>query len=140
MPLVGTGGVQTSVCDVEGLVRALILAGEEPAASGKTYLVTDGGAYAWRDLPLAVAEELGLRRAYLKIPYAAQYSAAALSDAVSLLTGKPALLNRRLIASGHRHAWLYDSRRIREELGFKPRFTMRDSVRRTVGWYRERGL
>jgi len=63
-----------------------------------------------------------------------------LAEAASILTGKPPPLNRRLIRSGHRHAWLYDSRRIREELGFRPRFPMRDSVRRTVAWYRQQGL
>ena len=139
MPVVGTGLPQTSVCDVEDLVRALILAAEKREALGQTYLVTDGEDYAWRDITLALAEELGVRRMWLRVPYGFQYTLAWLAEGTSRLTNRPPLLSREMLRSGHRFEWLYDGGKIRRELGFSARFTMRDSVRRAVAWYRQLG-
>jgi nucleoside-diphosphate-sugar epimerase len=139
MPVVGTGLPQTSVCDVEDLVRALILAAEKREALGQTYLVTDGEDYAWQDITLALAEELGVRKMWLRLPYGLQYSLAWLAEGASRLTNRPPLLSREMLRSGHRFEWLYDGGKIRRQLGFSARFTMRDSVRRAVAWYRQRG-
>jgi dihydroflavonol-4-reductase len=139
MPMVGNGRPQTSVCDVEDLVGALILAAQRGEAAGQTYLVTDGRDYAWRDITNALAEELGVSRTWLKVPYGWQYALAWLAEGTSRLTKKPPLLSRELLRSGHSFEWLYDGGKIQKELGFAPRYTMRDSVRRTVAWYREQG-
>ena len=137
MPVVGNGQLQTSLCDVEDLVRALILAAERPEALGQSYLVTDGRDYAWRDITLAVAQELGLRKIRLKVPYGFQVALAWLAEGTSRLTSKPPLLSREMLRSGHRFEWLYDGAKIQRELGFSPRFTMRESVHRAVAWYRQ---
>ena len=139
MPVVGSGRPQTSVCDVEDLVQALILAAWRGEAAGQTYLVTDGREYAWREITLALAEELGVNRIWLKVPYSLQYALAWLAEETSRLTNKRPLLSRELLRSGQRFEWLYDGGKIQKELGFLPRYTMRDSVRRTVAWYREQG-
>jgi len=137
MPLVGNGQPQTSLCDVDDLVRALILAAERPEALGQTYLVTDGRDYVWQDITLTLAEELGLRKMRIKVPYGFQYTLAWLAEQTSRLTNKPPLLSREMLRSGHRFEWMYDGGKIQRELGFSPRFTMRDSVRRAVAWYRQ---
>jgi len=139
MPVVGNGQPQTSVCDVDDLVRALILAVERPEARGQTYLVTDGKDYAWRDITLALAKELGVGKIRLKVPYGFQYGLAWLAEGISRLGNKPPLLSREMLRSGHRCEWLYDGGKIRRELGFSPRFTLQDSVRRAVAWYRKSG-
>ncbi len=137
MPLVGNGQPQTSVCDVEDLVRALILAAERKEAQGQTFLVTDGKDYAWQDITLALAEELGVKKIRLKVPYGLQLALAWLAEGTARLSGKPPRLSREMLRSGHRFEWMYDGGKIQRELGFSPRFTMRDSVRRAVAWYRQ---
>ncbi len=131
-PAFGDGRPRTSLVDVDDLVEALILASEHPAAAGRTYFVTDGGAYAWPEIVEALAAELGTGRLRVRVPFAAQLAAAGLAEAVSRATGRPPRLTRDIVRAGRDHFWLYDGSVIVRELGFRPRRTMRDSVRRAV--------
>lgn len=139
VPAVGDGRPRTSLIDVDDLVEALLLAAAEPRAAGRTYYVTDGRAYAWPEIMAAAAEELGLGRLRLRVPYAAQMAVAGLSETASRLTGRAPALTREIVRSGREHYWIYDGSRICRELGFRPRFGMRDSVRRLVAESRAGG-
>jgi nucleoside-diphosphate-sugar epimerase len=131
-PSIGDGRPRTSLVDVDDLVSALILAAEDPKSAGETYFVTDGGAYAWPEIVAALAIELGIGRFRIGVPFGIQLAAAGLAEAVSRATGRPPLLTREIVRAGHDRFWLYDSSKIGRDLGFRPRYGMRDSVRRAV--------
>ena len=131
-PKIGDGRPRTSLVDVDDLVSALILAAEDPRSAGETYFVTDGGAYAWPEIVAALAVELGIGRFRIGIPFGAQLAAAGLAEAFSRATGRPPLLTREIVRAGHDRFWLYDGSKIGRDLGFRPRYGMRDSVRRAV--------
>jgi dihydroflavonol-4-reductase len=132
VPVIGDERPRTSLVDVDDLAEALILASGEARSVGQTYFVTDGGAYAWREIAAALAEELGLGRFRVRVPPGVQLAAAILAEAGARLTGKPPALTRDIVRAARDHFWLYDGSKIERELGFRPRFTMRDSVRRAV--------
>jgi nucleoside-diphosphate-sugar epimerase len=131
-PVIGDERPRTSLIDVDDLVSALILAADHPRAVGETYFVTDGGSYAWPEIMAALAEELGIGRFKLGIPYGAQIMAAGLAEMASRVTGRPPKVTKEIVRAGRDHFWLYDSSKIGRELGFKPLYSMRDSVRRAV--------
>lgn len=131
-PSVGDARPRTSLVDVDDLVEALILASEHPLAVGRTYFVTDGGAYAWPEIVEALADEAGVGRFRIRVPYGVQLVAAGLAEAVSRATGRPPRLTRDIVRAGRDHFWLYDGSGIVRELGFRPRRTMRDAVRRAI--------
>ncbi len=131
-PSIGDDRPRTSLVDVDDLVAALVLAAEDPRGAGETYFVTDGGAYAWPEIVAALAGELGLGRFRIGIPFIAQLAAAGLAEVVSCATGRPPLLTREIVRAGHDRFWLYDASKIGRDLGFRPRYGMRDSVRRAV--------
>jgi nucleoside-diphosphate-sugar epimerase len=126
VPAVGDGRARTSLVDVDDLVEALILAAEDARSVGQVYYVTDGRFYAWPEITAALADELGLGRFRIRIPFAAQIAAARLSESAARLTGRPPALTRDIIRAGRDHFWLYDGSKIGRELGFRPRATMRD--------------
>jgi len=132
VPAIGDEKPRTSLIDVDDLAEALILASGEARSVGQTYYVTDGGAYAWPEITAALAEELGLGRRKLRIPASVQLAVAAAAEAASRLTGKPPAVTRDIVRAGRDHYWLYDGSKIERELGFRPRFKMRDSIRRAV--------
>jgi nucleoside-diphosphate-sugar epimerase len=132
MPAVGDRKPRTSLIDVDDLAEALILASGEARSVGQTYYVTDGGAYAWPEITAALAEELGQGRLRLRVRPGVQLAVAAVAEAVSRLTGKPPALTRDIVRAGRDHFWLYDGSKIERELGFRPRFKLRDSIRRAV--------
>jgi dihydroflavonol-4-reductase len=132
VPAVGDGRPRTSLIDVDDLVEAMILASGQARSVGQTYFVTDGGAYAWSEIIAALGEEIGLRRFKIRVPSGVQLAAAIMAEAAARLTGRPPALTRDIVRAGRDHFWLYDGSKIERDLGFRPRFKMRDSVRRAV--------
>lgn len=132
IPAIGDDRPRTSLIDVDDLVEALIMASGDARSIGQTYYVTDGHSYAWPEITAALAAEIGVRRFGIPVPQGPQMVAAALAEAAARLTGKPPALTRDIVRAGRDHFWIYDGSKIERELGFRARFTMRDSVRRTV--------
>jgi nucleoside-diphosphate-sugar epimerase len=132
VPAVGDGRPRTSLIDVDDLVAALILVAEDARSIGRTYFVTDGHSYAWGEITAALAEEAGVGRMRIPVPQGAQMAAAALAEAAARLTGKPPALTRDIVRAGRDYFWIYDGTKIERELGFRARFGLRESVRRTV--------
>jgi len=131
-PALGDGRPRTSLVDADDLVEALLLAAENPRSMGQTYFVTDGRAYAWPEITAAVAEELGVKRFTLKIPFAVQMLAARLAETAARLGRRPPLLTREIVRAARNYFWIYDGSKIERELGFRPRYDMRESVRRAI--------
>lgn len=131
-PAFGGGGQRTSLIDVDDLVAALILAAESPRSAGQTYFVTDGRTYSWVDVAAAVAEEFGGRRVNIKVPFGVQLLAARLAEAAARLSGRPPRLTREIVRAARDHSWVYDGSKIERELGFRPKFGLRESVRRAA--------
>jgi len=139
-PLIGTGEPQTSLASVDDIVKAIILTAVHPRSCGQIYFVTDGRAYSWRDIAGTVAESLGPRRFYLKIPYAVQYVLAALFEIGSTMKRTSPLFTRQNISATRKYCWIYDSSKITNELGFKPSLEMEETIRKTVAWYKKEGM
>jgi dihydroflavonol-4-reductase len=138
-PAFGHGRQRTSLIDVDDLVAALILAAESLASAGQTYFVTDGRSYSWPEVAAAVAEEFGGRRFIIKVPFGAQLLAARLAEAAARLTGRPPRLTREIVRAARDHSWVYDGSKIERELGFRPNFDLRGSVRRAAEEIRNEG-
>ena len=132
VPALGDSRPRTSLVDVDDLVAALLLAAENPRSAGRTYFVTDGRAYAWPEITAAIAEELGVKRFMIKVPFGIQILAARLAETAARLGRKPPLLTREIVRAARDYFWIYDGSKIERELGFHPRYGLRESVRRAV--------
>ncbi|MBE3126312.1 MAG: NAD-dependent epimerase/dehydratase family protein [Acidobacteria bacterium] len=132
VPALGDNRPRTSLVDVDDLVEALLLAAENPRSVGRTYFVTDGQAYAWPEITAAIAEELGVKRFMIKVPFGFQILAARFAETAARLGRKPPLLTREIVRAARDHFWIYDGSKIERELDFHPRYGLRESVRRAV--------
>jgi nucleoside-diphosphate-sugar epimerase len=139
LPLVGSGSPQTSLCSVFDLVEALCLVAEKPESSAQVYFVTDSRAYAWKEISEAIAEALGVRSFLFKVPYGLQYMIAAASETRARLTGCDPLLTRQSVRSARKYDWIYDDTKIRKDLGFSHHWTLKETIRQTIRWYKESG-
>jgi nucleoside-diphosphate-sugar epimerase len=131
-PDLGDDRPRTSLIDVDDLVEALLLAAGHPRSIGQTYFATDGRAYAWPEITAAIAEELGVGRLRIRVPFGAQILAARLAEAAARLIGRTPALTREIVRAGRDHSWIYDGSKIGRDLGFRPAYGMRESVRRAV--------
>lgn len=133
-PLIGRKSSRTSIAAVGDVVRALVLAAEDPRSAGRIYYVTDGRAYSWREITNAVAEEVGVGRFYLPVPFPVQYLIAALAEGAARVLKKAPLVSREHVRAARRRCWVFDGSRIGRELGFTTESDMKAAVRAAVAW------
>jgi len=105
------------------LAGAIVQALDAPQAAGRTYLVSDGEDVSTPDLVRALARALGVKPRLLSLPLAALGLGATLA-------GKRAEF-ARLTGSLQ-----VDSSRIRQELGWEPRFSLTQGLTETARWHR----
>ena len=141
LPCMGDGRQQISLVHVDDLVDA-VMAVVESAPPGQTYFVTGGEHCSVKALGLTIRDALGKGRLlHLDIPEWVFESLGRILDAVSLVTRAPALLSRQKTLEMRQPAWLCSNRKIREALGWEPRYSLRRGIDETVAWYiREKWL
>ncbi len=139
-PLIGNGDIQTSICFVQDLVKGI----EQAALSGKTihktYFITDGSLYSWRQIFNAVLKELGEKRLVIPIPHPLIMFIALLSEILARVRGADLLFTRRNILQLRHNYALYDSSRAFEDFGFRPSMSLETGIRNILQWCREHEL
>jgi nucleoside-diphosphate-sugar epimerase len=137
-PLFGDGENLRSMSYIDHVVQGLILAATVPRAAGQTYWIADERPYTTREIYETVARLLGVRElAYLKIP----------NVACTLFEGADTLLQ----ALGRYHTKVHVAgemnkdiacsiEKAKRELGFRPVVDLREGMRRSIAWCRERGM
>lgn len=113
-----------SLIYVGNLVDALATCAIHPAAAGQTYLVSDGEDVSTPELIRRTASALGVPARLLPFPMS-------LMKLAGKLTGKSGAVNR-LTGS-----LTVDSSKIRQELGWKPPFTMEEGLKETTEWFKQ---
>lgn len=117
-PLPETGN-RRSLVHVDDVVQALLLAALHPAAAGQTYFVTDGRPYSGGELYRLIRQALNRPAPRWVIPAAMLWGAVTLADGVRGLLGHRDRKNRMMLDKLLGGA-CYDSRRIVNELGYRP--------------------
>lgn len=121
-----------SLVSTEDVVNAILLASGNRAASGRTYIVTDGTPYSSRDIFDAMRFALGLKPIQWAVPRWAFKGAALAGDAVARVTGRQMPFSsdafEKLLGSA-----CYHNDRIRRELGFTPATTLPSALSEIVG-------
>jgi UDP-N-acetyl-alpha-D-quinovosamine dehydrogenase len=115
---------QKSFLYVENLVDALASCATHPAAADQTYLVSDGEDVSTPDLIHRVSSALGRPARLFPVP-------ASLIRLAGKLTGKSAAVERLL------GSLTVNSSKIRNELGWRPPFSMHEGLRETARWYKD---
>jgi nucleoside-diphosphate-sugar epimerase len=137
MPTVAGGTAKGSFVWGPDCAAACIRALEADVPSGSTYFVDDGGpAVSQREFLEMVEEALG-RRALVRmsLPKGLLKTVAFGVEAYGKASGKAVMLTREKADMLLQH-FVCDSKRTRDELGWKPEVPLRDGVRRAVDWYR----
>lgn len=113
-----------SLIYVGNLVDALAVCAMHPVAAGKTYLVSDGVDVSTPELIRRTAAALGIPARLFTVPLQLMLMAGKLtgkSNSVSRLAGSLTV----------------DSSRIRQELEWKPPFTMEEGLLETAAWFKK---
>jgi nucleoside-diphosphate-sugar epimerase len=138
-PMVGMHDKYVSMIHVKDLVRGIVLAGEHPDATGKTYFISSEKYYNWKEVGAITAKVMGKKALRLRIPEWGVYVIATFAEFFALFSSKPALINFEKARDMVQDAWTCDTTRARTELGFKEEFTLEEGIKNTVEWYKKEG-
>jgi len=138
---VAVGGKERpiSLVDVEDVVDALVLMADREEAAGEAFFVSGTETTTLERLQDEAARHLGTRPRRALLPGPLLYGLGGVADAVSRLTGRHLPLNRKLARQLLAPAWTCSIEKARCTLGYEPKVTLAESVRRSVAWYLERG-
>ena len=125
-----------SMVYVGNLVDALLLLLDRPAHGGhRLYHVADRGAVTMTAVARWIAAAYGRPTLRLPVPQAALAVAGLPLAAAGRLLRRDLLLSRDKLREIAQPSWVFDTTRIRDDLGYQPRAATRDGIRRTAHWY-----
>lgn len=132
-PLIGGGHAVINTAYSENLVYGLRLAGENPQAAGKSYLIADEGMPSWRELVTELARLLNAPKPRLSLP-----SGAALGIGKAVEAGWSRVLPGLEPPLTHYLAYVsaadihFSLAHAKQELGYEPRVSWQEGLRRSV--------
>jgi dihydroflavonol-4-reductase len=136
--LVGDGSPRLQMVYVEDLVRGIQLAGETPAAIGKTYILAGEEAPTLNELVHQMADVAQVAAPRLRIPVWPVWMAGVICEAVCVPFRVEPPIFRRRVKFFTSNRW-FDISRARTDLGFAPKIPLRQGLIRTLQSYRQLG-
>jgi nucleoside-diphosphate-sugar epimerase len=136
--VLGSGDIFYHLTHIDDLVEGFRLCGETPAAANRTYILAGGEVTTLNELMALIAAEAGVSPPALKLPAWPFWLAGAACEAICMPFGiEPPIYRRRVDFFTKSRA--FDISRARAELGYAPQVGLRDGIRSTLAWYKERG-
>lgn len=137
-PILGRGEIYYHLTYIDDLVAGLRLCGEHPAAANRTYILAGGEVTTLNELVAIVARVAGVPPPRLHLPVWPFWIAGAACEALCSPFGiEPPIYRRRV--DFYTKSRAFDIARARREIGYAPRVTLTDGIKRTLDWYREHG-
>lgn len=135
---VGSGKTLRHCVHISDMIDAFDLAATVPAAVGQVFIVGDGGAVTLADLMKVIADTVGAPAPKLHLPLWAMWMAGLSAEAAFAVLGKEPPLSRRSLKFFTNNT-SFDISRARKVLGYEPKVSLREGMKRTYDRLRELG-
>jgi dihydroflavonol-4-reductase len=139
LPRFGGGRQQLSLVYVEDLAAAIVAALRHSDAAREIYFAGSPEVVTAAELAQCIAEAAGGWTMPLPLPTGVLWLACQWAEAVARLTRKPSVLNAQKWAELKAPGWVCDVTRLRSEVGYECRTTLREGAAKTRDWYRAHG-
>lgn len=137
---IGPGESHVQFCHVNDIVEGFMLALEKPElSSGRTYIISDERAYTYREVYALLSEITGRKGPSLHLPKAIAKAMILPIESYYRLARKSNFLYCTSTVEAVTSERSYCIDRIRDELGFRPRYDLRTGLAETVEWYKDNG-
>ncbi len=135
----GSGEVAYHMTYIDDMVQGIVLAGEHPAAVGEVFLIASDAYTTLNDLVRTIADALMVAPPRGHLPMAPLLAAAMMCEWICRPLGIDPPLHRRR-CEFFTKARAFSNDKAKRLLGFDPKVTLEDGIRRTAAWYREQCL
>jgi nucleoside-diphosphate-sugar epimerase len=137
VPLLGREARHLSLIYAKDLSAAVAMVLTDERATGRAYLIEDGTIQTWTSIGQAIGGAMNRRPRSIHLPIVLVQGLAAASDFAAKFTGNAWLISSQKVRELSAKAWTCSSRRIQDELGFYPQYTLARGIQETLDWYRE---
>jgi nucleoside-diphosphate-sugar epimerase len=134
----GNGWNLRSMSYVDNTSQAMLLAAESKKAVGETYWVADARPYTSYEIYKTVAELLEVKE--FKPRYLPNFSSEVFLLADKMLQGLGRYIKEIHVAGEMNKDIACSIDKAREELGYEPKVELREGMRRSIEWCRQKGL
>jgi nucleoside-diphosphate-sugar epimerase len=134
---IGKSNVIWSLVYAGDVAEALLLMAERDEALGQIYNLSNEEEIPYRELVYTVAEDLGLPRPEKQIPLWFAVLLAHLSGAFEKMFNTKPLISMAQIEPA-RHDMHASGKKLMEHLGFKPRVTWQESIKKAAVWWKQK--
>ena len=125
---------------VKDLVCVAFLALEKEEVKNCVYFVADGSVYTDVEFARIIQDILGKKHVFhARIPLSMVHIACRCSEWVGLLTRKVTALNTDKYNILKQRNWICDVTPLQNDLGFIPRYSLREGLQESIAWYRAAG-
>lgn len=128
-----------SLVDVEDVVTLLVLQGDRPEAVGEAFFAASDETITLERLLGRIAQELGVQARVVPLPQTVLKALGAGADVITNLTGRRLPLNRKLARQLLAPGWTCSIEKAKAKLGYAPRITIDESVKRSAKSYLDAG-
>ena len=135
LPSFGSASSRLSMCYVKDLIRGLQMCSTADLKTGEIFNFADPTPYSWDDLGKKAAQILGKSPKQIKISLPMVYTIAFFSEFVDRFKQKPGLISREKISEMRQSAWIADTHKAEEILGFRTKFSLAEGLEETLSWY-----
>lgn len=126
---------------VKDLAVAVFLALENASVRDCAYFVADGDVYTDSEFAAMVTRLLGKRFILnVRVPLWMGYIACVCSEIVGHLVGRPMTLNTDKYKILKQRNWICETEPIRRELGFIPKYNLKEGLEETIRYNKKQGL
>jgi nucleoside-diphosphate-sugar epimerase len=127
---------KVSLCYVQDIIQAILLAAEFQTKSGEIFFLSDGTDYPMREIGDVFARTMGVTPLSIPIPKWLLFGIASFSEGLSLFSRKPSLISRGMAEQMVQKDWTCDITKAKTMLGFQPQFQLSEGARLAYQWYK----
>ena len=133
--MMGNGSNKRSMVYVGNVVDAGIAVIDRKVTDAKVYVITDGVDYTVKDLYKLIAKGLSKKLLPFYVPMGIAKMLAIAGDIGNKIIRKPLPFNSEVLGKLTDSA-TFSSGRIREDIGFKPKYNLYNTIDETIKWYK----
>ncbi len=116
-----------------------MLAAESDKSSGQIYFISSEKYYTWEEIGEITSKILGKKPIKIKVPHSVVYFIAFIAQFAAMFSSKPATLNIEKARDITQHAWICDTSKAINDLGYHQCISAEQGIKETCDWYKQIG-
>ncbi len=137
-PLLGKGKCYYHMIHVDDLANAIILSATVDQALGEVFICGNDEPIPIADIARITAERLGVQTTVIRLPVGPFFIAADVCEAICRpFRIEPPIYRRRV--AFYTKDRMFNTQKLRNVLGYHPRFSNKDGLIQTIDWYIDQG-